>query len=272
MIYVSELSVPPGLSSLPSIVSALLPEVASAVHGDIVALATAELNTSKESYVGGVQLLEFPVSSDQLSKGVNKFASIVLTGSLANMIEHGAPQRDMRDYLLKNKKRNTVPFRHQTPGTVGVAGKPMGMFELRGKSKSVSEQIGRKIHEAAQEINPTISHASTGVVWGKKKHGKEGKITKELTTKLNVLVGKNPTTSTPHQSSIYAGMVRKQKLYAVKDDPTYITFRSISENSPVGSWIVKPIEGKNYFRKAAERVPVLWEKALTSEMAKALGA
>jgi len=247
-----ELNVPVALSAYPTVVQAVLPEIAEATRNEIVANAQHELTSGGLDYVGGVQLLHLPVSPEAILQGPVLFASVVLTGWLPNALENGWAGGDMKPGLLggrnakvskKGFRYNIVPFRHQTPGTSGRAGRPMGStHRAHGMSGRDAKRLGRAIHAHAKNLSATTSHPRTGTAWGKR-------LSAGLAPKLTSHTGYR------HKTDIFAGMVRQQKTYAAATQNTYSTFRVVSENSDPDSWHHPGIVRHDFFGRAAKKVP-----------------
>lgn len=265
MITISELKIPTGLSAQPEVIRRLLPELAEGVKNEIVVQAQRELGSTSQEYVGGLQLLHFPVSAMAMKRGPMRFASIVLTGMLPNMLENGWAGGDMKEFLLQGRtaKRGkdgstymTVPFRHQTPGTSGRAGTPMGGHESsKGMmSRTQAELLGKNVHKAAKKLEATTSHQEAGTKWGEK-------LSRAATARMGAPKGENKATGYKHKDSVYSGMVRKEKTYGKATQNQYMTFRRVSDNSDPGSWIHPGIVAHNFFEKAASKIPAMWKIA-----------
>lgn len=248
------LSVPPGLAAIRDAALAALPEIAEAVRGEIVALAQRSLTSTGAEYVQNVHLIQIPLNAGTLS-GEATFATIVLTGWLANAVEHGWAGGDMKPGLLEGrnarvgkdgKRYNVVPFRHGTPGSSGRSFPAMGsVHRSHGMSKGDAEQLGKRIHKAAKGLAPTTSHPDTGTSWG-------GQLEEGLAPKLT-----NRSSGYQHKTDIFAGMVRKEKTYAGATQSSYLTFRAVSDNSDSAAWMHPGIIRHDFFGKAAKRIPQL---------------
>lgn len=167
---------------------------------------------------------------------------IEVLGDLANMVEGGWSGGDLRQTLLKNhpkarinaqgKRYAYVPFRHSSPGSSGRSGGAM--------TKSVAK--------AAKGLSPTLSiPMSKGVQWGKR-----------LPPKLE------PKMSPHHKTDIYAGMYRQEKTYSKATQSSYVTFRTISESSPMG-WTHPGIEQFNFLEQAAQHVEDQFDPVIQSD-------
>lgn len=248
------LTVPPGLMAVRSAALAALPEIAEGVRGEIVALAQRSLTSTGADYVQNVHLIQVPLNVGAL-KGEATFATIVLTGWLANAVEHGWAGGDMKPGLLEGrnakttkdgKRYNVVRFRHGTPGTSGRSFAAMGdVHRAHGMSRGDAEQLGKRIHKAAQALSATTSHPGQGTKWG-------DRLDSGLAPKLT-----NRTSGYKHKTDIFAGMVRAEKTYGKATQNQYLTFRAVSDNSDPASWQHPGIIRHDFFGKAAKRIPQL---------------
>jgi hypothetical protein len=182
--------------------------------------------------------------------------SVILIGSFPNMLEQGAPSWDMRSMLRTSAKakmgRNgyrymVIPFRHQTPGTEGSAGAPMG-----SQFGDQAAAVGQRVHNEAKKLRGTLSGADAeagiarlrlrdpeaaerhvqrlkqstrNTLWGgipelDTKPGVRGRLREGVSGKLRA----------HHATDIHAGMVRFEKTYTAAKGSHYMTFRVISEN------------------------------------------
>ena len=149
---------------------------------------------------------------------------IHLDGVLPNLIEQGFKGGNMRGWMLngpkakqgKNGKYLIVPFRHGTPGTGG---------------ENVGNTMPTDIYSAAKKLAPTLSRparaARTGATtrWGERLTANSPHANASARTELQTL--KKPW----HATSIYTGMIRKQKTYKKATQSSYSTFRVITEHT-----------------------------------------
>lgn len=170
-------------------------------------LAQSELRSTSRDYVAGLSM-----EPEEGGDGVK----IVLEGVIPNMVEHGWPGGDQRAFLLNSPKARTakdgskylaVPFRHGTPGTSG---------------RNVGAPMPASIHAAAKQLEPSLSAPNGGTKWGGRlkptSQGVTPKAAKILSTKAKPW----------HATSVYMGMVRKEKTYERATQSSYMTFRMIS--------------------------------------------
>lgn len=247
------LTPPPALLAIPGLLQQTLPEVAEGIRNEIVSTAQRELGASGQDYAQGVTMLQYPVTTAKILRGgYVHVATISLTGWLPNAIENGLEPYDMKPALLQGRnakiakdgtRYNTVPFRHQTPGTVGVAGAPMGSAEKRqGMSKTEAELLGKKIHREARKLKASTSQPGKGTQWGER---------------LAARVGGVKKLKPHHSTDIYAGMVRMEKTYREATQNQYRTFRRVSDRSPSAKWLHPGIQRRDFFGRAAKRVPAI---------------
>jgi hypothetical protein len=196
--------------------------IAEGARHEWIRLAGERLKTSRRDYIGSIQ----PVVH---RPGV---AVITLVGQPANLIEHGSPEVDLRDWLLgpnvpeapfgqKGKRRakaghfyRAVPFRHGVPGTGGAVGQAMG-DPYSGVVKDAGA-LGRAVYGQAKSLKPGEA----------------------LPAHMRYRRGKKvvPKLRKHHKTDIYAGMRRLRAAYQVAVQSQYTTFRTISEN-------VGPVQG-----------------------------
>lgn len=246
----------PTLLVPPELTMALSPEATDQVLGDVMASARAfwitmagrKLGPGAADYIDAIQEVE-------QAPGV---ASITLLGDRAVQMEQGQESYDMRDTLLgpqvpvaqpgqRGKRVNAkggfyraIPFRHQTPGTSGVAAAPMG--SAYGPPGAA---LGKSIHKAAKALTATTSQPGGGTKWG---------------GRLPAGVGGVGLLKPHHKTDIYAGMVRQEKTYRGATQNTYMTFRTISTSVKTG-WIHPPVPGANLADAVMKHVEDLMPKA-----------
>ncbi len=237
----------------------LLHDIAEAARDKWIRVAGEDLHTSRRDYLESIQAVEF-------KKGV---ATIALVGRLANIIEEGMAEVDLRDTLLGPNVRispegeygkhltirptgevgyyRAIPFRHGTPGTGGAVGAEMG-----SQYKDVVEdagQLGRDVYGEAKKLKATVSDPYKGTKWG-------GRLTASDMEKLGV-----PKLKPHHAVPIFQGMVRERKTYEKARQTQYMTFRTISTLVPTG-WIRPATEGRHYAKKVSEYVRQMAPAAL----------
>ena len=237
-----------GIALSPAVVQEVLTDVMASARHHWVTEAGKRLHATAGDYVGGLQ--------EVVVEGTT--ATLALTGAFPVMLEEGAPAYDMHDTLLgpnvpvagpggrgKHPRKGggfyrSVPFRHQTPGTLGVAGAPMGNQYGRGLPDAGTTQsaLGKAVHAAARRLAPTTGMPGGGTKWG---------------GRLPDGVGGAGLLKPHHTTDIYAGMVRQQKTYGRATQNTYTTFRTISDGK-MGGWIHPGITGVHILDSVVQHV------------------
>jgi len=214
----------------------LVKNITNAAFNHWRGLAQKQLHGSRADYVKGLQTPKFS----------GNMGIITLQGAFPNLIEHGGGGGDMRDWLLganvpetpvgqKGKHRNAaggfyraIPFRHQTPGTSGSAGAPMG--NPYSKSFKDAKKMGRKVYAAAKGLEATTMKGGRAVT------PKGGRLPPGLVPKLKKI----------HSADIYAGMIKASGAYAKAIGSQYATFRTISTTSGTDKWIRPNSSARNF--------------------------
>lgn len=190
-------------------------------------LAQSELRSTSRDYIAGLQ---------RIKNGIE------LVGTLPNQIEQGWSGGDMRGWMSKSGKAKRtkdggwylhVPFRH-------------------GSSKSGGRNVGapmpQKVGAAARKLSPpTLSAPGQGTKWGERLSPHKGpgeKIRGILNTKAKDW----------HTTSIYTGMVRKEKVYQNATQSSYGTFRTISSKGDPRSWIHPGIRARRFAPRVREHI------------------
>jgi hypothetical protein len=217
------------------VVASVLEDVMTGARNEWIKLAQTKLNSSRRDYINGIQEVV-----------VEKFsASVTLLGLMPNYVENGMSPFNMHSTLLgpdvpvvpwgsgqkgKHARKDggfyrVIPFRHQTPGTIGQGGgAPMGTQYAGMLGQSVAASLGKKIHEAAKALKPTTSEPGKATQWGER-----------------LPEGLAPKLKSTHTTDIYSGMVRQEKKYESATQSTYATFRVISDGQP-DKWMHPGIE------------------------------
>ena len=254
------------------LVSALSEESVLEVMHDVIAgardhwvkLASKQFHTTRETYIGAIQEIEW--------RGKDT-AVIALVGTLPNILEHGMDSVDMHDTLLgsnvpvgpvgqKGTKHpraeggyfRSIPFRHYTPGA-GAHGAQMGKALEKLLGPEYSKTIGKIIYGAAKKLTATTKDPYGKTEWGGRLDTgdlyswKNSKLPKPIIPKLKPY----------HHSDPYAGMVRIQETYEKATQSQYKTFRTISvdgSGGPLGSspWIRPGTPGADLAKQVADYV------------------
>lgn len=201
-------------------------------------VAAARLRSTRNEYLRSIYW-----SENTRNKNV-----ILLTGTLANMIELGAQPFDLKEGFeksikVKHKKDGgwylTVPFRWATPGALG-------------ENEAFSGVMSPEVYQIAKGLRPSVSAV------GRSKSG-QSISTSALPLKNQNLGIRQAATNTKtgqhfpayqHKSPLMAGMQRNQKTYQSATQSTYGTFRRVSDKSDSNSWIHTGIEARNFAEKA----------------------
>lgn len=217
----------------------VLSDIAESVRKKWKDLAGKRLYTSRRDYVRGIQ----PVELAHLR------ATITLVGVVANLVENGMPETDLRDTLLgpnvpvapfglPGKRQGSeheghyyraIPFRHATPGTTGAVGVAMGRAYQEQLGEGAAKRLGREVYAAAKQLGEDGGGTRTapyrGTAYG-------ARLPEGLAPKLRE----------HHVTDIYAGMIRQEKVYEKKQQASYVTFRTISTEKREG-WIRPATDG-----------------------------
>lgn len=249
----------------------VLDDVAASSRAKWIRLAQAELQTSRQTYIQGIQQV---ASDGPLER------SITLLGWLPNAIENGLDAFDLRDTLLgpgssirkpifravgKGRSGATmydftgqyyahVPIRHGTPGSTGLAGLPMG--EAYGERGELSRAVGGGMGPRAIMSNERAQAFGDAVYAAAKQLRSKRKMAGGTTRAPDRLDAPQPLLKSHHKTSIYHGMVKVRKPYRnprtqrTTVQSQYQTFRTISDASP-GGWMHPGIEPRKLSEKVA---------------------
>lgn len=186
----------------------ILGNIAEAARGEWIRLASMQLHSTRADYINGIQ----PVAP------TDNGLEIVLVGVLPNLVEQGMSGFDLHDTLLgpgvpiaavgdKGKHMakdggffRAIPYRHQTPGSNGLHGKPMP----------------KPIYAQAKKLKATVSQFSGQSAGAKTSWG--GRLPEGLAAKAKPY----------HATDLFAGMVREEKTYEKATQNQYTTFRMIA--------------------------------------------
>lgn len=215
-----------GMLADKSVVRSVIQDVMEGARHEWIKLAGSALSTTRRDYVNGIQKVDMSGFT----------ASISLVGVLPNRVEEGMDAYDMHTTLLgpnvpvvpwgsgqKGKHESkahpgkfyrVIPFKHQTPGSIGQGGGvPMGKSYQGVVADSAA--LGKKIHAAAKKLAATTGMPGEKPTWG-------GRLPAGLAPKIQ----------DTHSTDIYAGMVKFAKGYQSATQVTYGTFRVISDMQP----------------------------------------
>lgn len=171
------------------------------------------------------------------------FSSVVSSDNDAVAgIENGVPAVDMklwpatspRAKVTANGKRYlTIPFRHNTPGNGALAPAMPPQVYTAARNLGASQMTGRKLRVNAHG-DPVPAYR---YLWS-----------------TSLSAGLAPKLKPEHKTDPYAGMVRMTTTAGgKKSSSAYLTFRTLSENSAPGSWIIPAKPAQHVARDLAER-------------------
>ena len=237
-----------GLLSV-NMVELVLDQVADGGRAKWISLAGRGLGSTAQTYIKGIQEIES-------SPGER---SISLVGWLANALENGMSAWDMHTtmfggpgtkYNADGQRYVTVPFRHGTPGSTGLAGTPMGMAHGPGGPRSggsltndAAKEFGRGLYEIAKKLKSKTKKKAAGTMTAS-----------DARDAFHAAGGKGEALLRSHHStSIYTNMQRKRASYSGPlqegkkraGHTQYMTWRTISESNPEG-WRHPGFEARNF--------------------------
>lgn len=209
---------------------AVLTGVARKARSKWIALAKDNLRSTAAAYQKGIQdVVDLPSDPTGATK------VITLVGALPNALEQGQSAYDMHDTLLgpnvpmvirgsglkgKIQKKDgsgfyrAIPFRHQTPSTMGLLGAVLGKAYEENLGVDEAKALGLKIYDAVKRLTPSMGEPGQKITWGSR-----------------LPAGLAPKLKEAHRVDIYAGMVRQTKFYEKVTQAQYTTFRTISTGS-----------------------------------------
>ena len=217
--------------------------------------AGEELHTSRADYIQGIQPLEVEHGG----------VSLLLTGALPNMVEHGWEAQFLHEHLLaqganitpEGTRYRAIPFVHKGLNAGGQGGQAMGSQFMpavtKGKNADIlgiaqAKLIGKKVH----------SRASRLVTAAEKAAGKKGR--------TSLQAGLSRKLKPHHVSDIFAGMkVTKQPVSkpggGAGTQKKYTTFRTISDARP-DAWHHPGIEAHHFFDEMGDHIEKIGPKAV----------
>jgi hypothetical protein len=175
--------------------------------------------------------------------------SIYSNDPKARVIEEGASAWDLHDILytshkVRRSKKGSlyliIPFRHGTPDTVVV-----GEYSGNEMPENVYERMREKAKSfiTGQFSEPSVHDPETSVTrnvydWG-------GRLTLAELKEL----GYDPQ---DRKTQRMAGMVRMDTSTERRGSSLYLTFRTLSENNPAGTWLIPERPGRYPAKAVAE--------------------
>lgn len=226
--------------------SAILSNLTVEIYKRWQAEAGKALRSTRKQYINSINI-----------QNTGKYENtIFLTGRLPNMIENGVSAFDLKVGLLNGQKSkvgkngvryNTVPFRFATPNAVG-------------ESDAFSSVMPNEVYEVAKQLEATITQMGMGTSYG-------GKLTNvpspyDTATIRPKIVDDSSELQVEQleayqrKFSIFASMIRNEKIYEKAKQSQYVTFRRVSEKSAPNAFIHKGIKAYNLANKALESTNV----------------
>lgn len=209
--------------------------------------------SSAHGYLGALaaeQAIEYPRAGSMFVGAVRPDVPY------ADVVDFGAPPRDMKPDLLAGRKTRIskkgepyiiIPFRHGIPGTTTMPAMPVTVYRQAQRlafSPTVGTYGALNIHGQMIRRKVTAWGAGHGGEMGPARLGASayGQRTK-LTPRL---LGLPPYT---WKTGLYAGMVRVGR----PGHAGYLTFRAVSEKSDPSSWIHPGIRPSHISQRVAEK-------------------
>jgi hypothetical protein len=203
------------------------------------------LKSTRKQYLDGLNIGE--VSS------THKY--IQLTEMLPNMLESGFGAFDIKPGELKSPNAKTtkkgikfitIPFRWGTSGSIG-------------ESDVFANVMPKEINDIVKDFKGTTTSISgtksTGENLGFNQIPKQYQIPKTRAA-FSDIQSKTTYPEYTHKGPLTEGMVRNEKTYESTTKGSYTTFRRISENSDINSWIHQGVSAKNFADKAINNTSV----------------
>jgi len=245
--------------SIRFITERLVEGVTKAMYYEILEQSSDGLSQTRAAYARG---LNEPIFGPL--KG-----TIVLTGSLPNMIEQGASGFDMKQGMLasakakqgKNGKYLTIPFRWGAPGSVG-------------ESEAFSNIMPTEIHSMLKSINASkTTPFGGGGISGSSLNVKGTKYGGVLTRgAFQSLKTRKVFGAYTHKSPLAQGIKKASKKYENAMGAQYMSFRRVSLASDKNSWVHPGLTARNFFDKAYESLDLdTLEGQIVDEHLKILG-
>lgn len=241
--------------------AAVLPTINQAVRAlaaetayrwkDAVSKAPGVWNGEKQTYIASIT---WRMTGD--------FSAVVETDyPIADAIENGRPQRDLKRMLDTSLKVRTVakgknagkryliiPFRHNSPGMNAHA-----------------PDMPRDVYQQARQLAPSkvtgSGYRASGTgAFGLKSRAPLTVVQKQYEWGDRLPAGLRPKKALHHATDIYAGMVRFKTSAGGASSSTYMTFRVMMEGSP--KWIVPAKPGLFLAQKVAQDISAEAPKVL----------
>lgn len=229
--------------SIRNITQSVVEGVSWALYNEIREKASSDLRSTRPIYLRNLV---------QPDIGPLK-GTIVLTGSLPNMLEQGATAFDMKEGFLKSSKAKqgkdgnkylTIPFRWAGAGSLG-------------ESEAFSGVLPTEIQAMLKGIK-----ASKTIFGGKKVIGsgldvKGTKFGSVLTRgAFQNLKTKRTFGSYTHKTPMHQGITKQWTTYEKAMQTQYMSFRRVSLASDKNSWIHPGMTAKKFFERAHESLDI----------------
>ena len=229
-IDITEVVAENGLNELEAsdIAEGLLDKCLEVIKDNWEVVANDELASSRAIYVAGIS--SHKKTSDE---GV-----VQLAGTLPNWIESGKAAYDMKPILLGGKNTKTsksgsryivIPFRH-------------------GSNTSLSENFNSSLPKSVENVAKKLKPQEKL----KKQNIPSPYNNPKTKPAFSNIETKQSFGSYTHKSSIYEGIKKVTKQYAAARQSKYSTFRVVSTNSDVNSWIHPGFVAKNLAERALD--------------------
>jgi len=205
--------------------------IAHAAHGEWQRIARARLSSARADYIRGLNSVG---SRKTYFLGTMKVYEINLVGEMPNNFEFGMDSYDMKTakpgWIGGGKKYTRIPFRHSESSRSNIG--------YTGKAKKSDLRVGLELVKKQYGLHRMIKAASGQAIPGPVRRVPRGAVHRGATKKLS---------STPIHPYL-RGLTRVQQTPAPgkkQGGSQTITWRTISEKSPAGSWIHPGIRAAN---------------------------
>lgn len=207
--------------------------------------ATQNLKSTRNQYISGLQV----INESEL------ICSVVLIGTLNNMIESGVGAYDMKNGFSKSPKvkynKNggwylTIPFRFSTPGAIGESSVfsnqlPQAIYSLVKNLQTKQTQIDESLSKSTQLSKNSIpeQYAIPKVRGG-----------------VSNLETKQTFDTYINKSSIFEGLQKSSKTYQNATQSQYVSFRRVGANSDSNAFIHSGITAYELADKAIQKLDI----------------
>jgi hypothetical protein len=215
--------------------SVFIEAVAAVAYARWVELAYTTLTKTRDEYIAGIK-------PPQIT-GENT-AVLELEGTIPNLIEGGAPPYDFRQTHLKGKSSRVIAFGHEAPGgAAGPSASPLGYAFRQSMGEASAKSLGRRVAKAAKQLAPGA----------------------------RLRAGMAPTLKPTHQADVYAGLQKRGRPAAAGGGSAYLTFRTLSQNSPAGTWMYPGVEARDLSSRVLDDMETLAPAVIDGVLSALLG-